>query len=263
MTNYNISTTTEQVKINPIVEIKHEDLFVSSLNIAAVFGINHKNVLRDIRNLKHKISKLNEKEESSDLSSPVFKQDVYLSEQNKACKCYLLNEEAFILTVMRYTTPRALEFQLKYIQVFKAMRSELLKKRVDPRVEIYTERAKKLFSISGIEGNQLMIALDNLHKSLTGESLIQLSGVKLISDSQEPLYSPTQLGERLGISAVIVNLLLQELHYQYKKFGKWELTEEGKVYGVYVDSPRKMGNGSIRWINWRPGVENKLRALIK
>lgn len=48
MINYNISTTTEQVKINPIVEIKHEDLFVSSLNIAAVFGINHKNVLRDI-----------------------------------------------------------------------------------------------------------------------------------------------------------------------------------------------------------------------
>lgn len=261
MTNYNISTTTEQVKINPIVEIKHEDLFVSSLNIAAVFGIRHDHVLRDIRNLKKKIEKL--VEDNPDLGTPIFKQDVYLSEQNKACKCYLLNEEAFILTVMRYTTPRALEFQLKYIQVFKAMRSELLKKRVDPRVEIYTERAKKLFSISGIEGNQLMIALDNLHKSLTGESLIQLSGVKLISDIQEPLYSPTQLGERLGISAVIVNLLLKELKYQYKKFGKWELTEEGKVYGVYVDSPRKMGNGSIRWINWRPDVENKLRALIK
>lgn len=188
---------------------------------------------------------------------------MYLSEQNKACKCYLLNEEAFVLTVMRYTTPRALEFQLKYIQAFKAMRSELLKKQVDPRVEIYTERAKKLFSISGIEGNQLTIALDNLHKSLTGESLLQLSGVKLISGNQEPLYSPTQLGERLGISAVIVNLLLKELQYQQKKFGKWELTESGKAYGVYVDSPRKLGNGSIRWINWRPSVENKLRSLIK
>ena len=94
MTNYNISTTTEQVKINPIVEIKHEDLFVSSLNIAAVFGIRHDHVLRDIRNLKKKIEKL--VEDNPDLGTPIFKQDVYLSEQNKACKCYLLNEEAFI-----------------------------------------------------------------------------------------------------------------------------------------------------------------------
>ena len=49
----------------------------------------------------------------------------YKSIQNKELKQYLLTQDGFTLLAMRFTGPKALEFQLTYIGAFNEMKKEL------------------------------------------------------------------------------------------------------------------------------------------
>lgn len=78
--------------------------------------------------------------------------------------------------------------------------------------------------------------------------------------SKEPICSlnPTQIGERLGLSARLVNLRLQSHGYQFKnERDEWELTEAGKGWAEALPYSRNGHSGYQ--ILWNPEVVDMIR----
>ena len=111
-----------------LVEIKklnkEERVICTSLDVAETFEKEHKNVLRDIENIK--------KELSSDLSSTntvefsaLFYEDSYKASNGKKNPMYLMNRDGFTLLVMGYTGAKAMKFKLDYIKQFNEMEKAL------------------------------------------------------------------------------------------------------------------------------------------
>lgn len=80
--------------------------------------------------------------------------------------------------------------------------------------------------------------------------------------ANEPICSlnPTQIGERVGISARSVNSRLQNLGYQFKNDrDEWELTESGKQWAEALPYSRNGHSGYQ--ILWNPVVADELREV--
>ena len=78
--------------------------------------------------------------------------------------------------------------------------------------------------------------------------------------AKEPICSlnPTQLGERLGLSARSVNLRLQSHGFQFKnERDEWELTEAGKNWAEALPYSRNGHSGYQ--ILWNPEVTDLIR----
>jgi Rha family phage regulatory protein len=93
---------------------KHNDAWVSSRNIAKLFGKEHKNVLQDIN---EKVLPFVSKE-YTELN---FQRSKYKDKSGKSNPQYLLNRKSFTLVVMGYTGKKAMDFKVSYIEAFEAM----------------------------------------------------------------------------------------------------------------------------------------------
>jgi hypothetical protein len=74
-----------------------------------------------------------------------------------------------------------------------------------------------------------------------------------ISDTQTLNCAPTELGKFFNpiVSAYYINKLLKDNGLQTKEGKQWELTEEGKKFGVYLDVGKKHSNGTpIKQVKW-------------
>ena len=130
-------------------------------------------------------------------------------------------------------------------------------------------------TLAGFKGNQLTLSANLATRKLTWiDSLELMELTHLPVEVQETLLIPKQIGERLGgLSSIKVNKMLEELGLQIqtsyvgkgnviKKF--WELTKEGKQYGIYVDTSRKYNDGTpIRNIKWYESVIELLKGKAK
>lgn len=98
------------------VTYENDQMLVSSLEVAKNFGKNHRDVMRDIRNLK----------EGAQNCADLFYESTYVHEQNKQqYPMYLMNRDGFTLLAMGFTGKDALEWKLKYIQAFNEMEAKL------------------------------------------------------------------------------------------------------------------------------------------
>jgi len=91
---------------------------VRSVDVARHFGLKHKNVLRDIRDLMGKLPEsfcgLNFEPTEAEVPVP-------FSGGLRKDPCYLLTRDAFTLLVMGWNSSRAIEWKLKYIEAFNAL----------------------------------------------------------------------------------------------------------------------------------------------
>lgn len=234
-------------------------LVTTSRNVAAVFGKEHYNVLKDI---ERTISQLPEGQ-TSDLTSGLFIKSVYKTEPNgRDYPEYLITKDGLTLLVMGYTGETAMRFKLAYIQRFNEMEQALKAKREqfnsDPILQ-QMRRAEYLLGTAGIEGNQMALALDKLHKNKTGESLLALTGIELVRPQQVHLATPTEIGQRLAaargveqISGIAVNKMLAAKGYQERVNGKWVATELGKQAGAtYLDVGKSRSSGTpVTQLKW-------------
>lgn len=239
-----------------IVKIFNNKLYTTSRDIARLFQKEHKNVLRDISNLLETLNNLAAQISAArlELLSIEILEDSYTDDRGKTYPQYLLNDSATMLLVFGYTTENAVFLKLLYMNEFKRMKQHICTLQSPINASQAVVDAAFILKLADITGNQLAIAVDNVYRKQLGFSAIETSRVKLVAPEQEKLYSPTELGEKIGINAHTVNLLLQDKGLQTKDLDRWTLTEKGKEYGVYVDSPRKFANGSVRWINWKESV---------
>ena len=97
---------------------KEEVTVVTSLDVANTFEKEHRNVLKDIRELKC----------SEDFRLLNFVQSEYLNEQNHRQPMYYITRDGFTLLVMGYTGEKAMRFKEAYIKQFNAMEKALLGK---------------------------------------------------------------------------------------------------------------------------------------
>ena len=114
---------------------------VDSLYVAEFFEKNHKEVLRDIRNIAAPNSGL-----SKEFAERNFALGSYKDKQNQKRPCYYLTRDGFTILVMGYTGKKALRFKELYIRRFNEM-EELIKSLVKARTEfpLLTENIKLLY----------------------------------------------------------------------------------------------------------------------
>jgi anti-repressor protein len=100
-----------------LVYVNNNRPITDSLIVAETFGKNHKDVLRDIRELDC----------SEEFSQRNFAPSSYISEQNKELPKYLITQDGFSFLVMGYTGKEAARFKEMYINEFNLMKNELNK----------------------------------------------------------------------------------------------------------------------------------------
>lgn len=105
-----------------LVEIENGQPVTTSLKIAELFGKNHKEVLRDIREkiLPHITDDFNERN-----FAPVD----YRDGKGQYRPMYYLTRDGFTMVAMGYTGPKAMQFKEAYINEFNKMEAMLQKTR--------------------------------------------------------------------------------------------------------------------------------------
>lgn len=115
----NAPTITKEISIKSGIEElgifeKHNDAWVSSRNIAKLFGKEHKHVLRDI---EEKILPY----VSEEFNQSNFGLVKYKDKKGESRPEYLINRKSFTIVAMGYTGKKAMQFKEAYIEAFEAM----------------------------------------------------------------------------------------------------------------------------------------------
>jgi len=105
----------EQNITNPVVTITDDHTTTTSLNVAEVFGKQHKDVLESIRNI----------EVPKEFSERNFPPAEYSDEQGKPRPMYNITRDGFTILVMGFTGKKAMKFKLAYIDAFNKMEVKL------------------------------------------------------------------------------------------------------------------------------------------
>ncbi len=101
-----------------------------SRRVAEVFGVEHKNVLRDVRAIV---------ERNPDRGQLNFEPSTYLNAQNKAQPCFHMTRDGFAFLAFGWTTPRADEFKWTFMDAFNAMETELRRRIEEDRIKALAE----------------------------------------------------------------------------------------------------------------------------
>lgn len=112
--------------------------------------------------------------------------------------------------------------------------------------------------VPGVKPGIVMAATLTVIHENTGLAVESLR--KVLPAANEPLCSlnPTQLGERVGMSARNVNLRLQARGFQFKnERDEWELTEAGMAWAEALPFSRHGHSGYQ--ILWKPEVADVIR----
>lgn len=147
---------------------KEEVTVVTSLDVAETFSREHKNVLRDIRELQcsENFRRLN------------FEQSEYLNEQNHKQPMFYMTRDGFTILAMGYTGEKAMKFKEAYIRQFNAMEKVLIGKLREREKGIAVRQAltnalKESQENECMHGYAYSTYTDVIYKSLFGKSAKQ------------------------------------------------------------------------------------------
>lgn len=98
-----------------LVVMKDQQAVTSSLQVAETFGKEHKNVMRDIRNLKKDGLNI----------EPMFSEANIPDSYGRDRRAFYMNRDGFTLLAMGFTGKKAMKFKLKYIEAFNSMEKQI------------------------------------------------------------------------------------------------------------------------------------------
>lgn len=222
--------------------------------VAEVFEKEHKNVMQSIR-------KLMERTAQNSAVHQMFSESTYLNEQNKEQPMFIMNQDGFTLLAMGFNGKKAMEFKLKYIEAFNAMKRQIEQSK--PSVpQTYLEALKSLVKA---EEEKQQLALENKKQQ---EQIITISktNVELGNKITEMLpkvsyydkilqsnatMTVTQIAQDYGMSAVKLNKELEAMKIQHKVRGQWILYGKfitgGYVHSRAVDIIRSDGRHDVKY----------------
>ena len=105
---------------SPVITLVNNQLRTNSIAVAAYFGKQHRNVIRDIRNIM-----ANCPESFNALN---FELVETMDAKGEMRPSYSLTKDAFMLVVMGFTGHKAMQCKLAYIAEFNRMTDELSKR---------------------------------------------------------------------------------------------------------------------------------------
>lgn len=156
-----------------LVEIKkinkEEVTVVTSLDVAETFGKEHKNVLKDIREL----------ECSEEFRRLNFEQSSYINTQNKNQPMYYMTRDGFTILAMGYTGEKAMHFKEAYIRQFNAMEKALIGKMREREKGIAVRQAltnaiKESQENERMHGHAYSTYTNVIYKSIFGKNANQI-----------------------------------------------------------------------------------------
>lgn len=223
--------------------------------VAEVFGKNHKDVMKAIRNLT-------EGSAQNCAVHQMFSESTYLNEQNKqSYPMFIMNQDGFTLLAMGFNGKKAMEFKLKYIEAFNKMKKEIESSK--PSLpQNYLEALKSLVKA---EEEREQLALENrkqqqeivtiskenmeLGNKIT-EMLPKVSYYDQILKSNATM-TITQIAQDYGMSAVRMNKELESMRIQHKVRGQWILYGQfltgGYVHSRAIDIIRSDGRHDVKY----------------
>lgn len=216
-----------------LVEIKNGQPTTSSLKVAEVFEIEHKNVLRDIRDLKEDVVKNLESSNLSSVDLSMFQEDFYeVSNNNRKYPMFNMNKDGFVLLVMGYTTKRATQFKLQYIAQFNKM-EKFIKQQAQPSLPQDYATALEQLAKQVRLNESLQIKVDQLSQPILVEQTELLPNV---------LYSTEEIAQEIGYSsarALNQRMYAERVVYYSKKDRSWLLYAPYKDRGLKDLSTRR------------------------
>ena len=105
--------TPKQTHEDPLVFMKNDQEWTTSLDVADKFGRRHDNVLSAISNLK--------KDTPEDFSLLNFKERDYQDSRGKVQEMFEMTRDGFALLAMGFTGKTATAWKIKYIAAFNKM----------------------------------------------------------------------------------------------------------------------------------------------
>lgn len=202
--------------MNNLVEIRDNQIVVSSRQVAEHFGKEHKHVLENIREII--------KAENSALT--YFYESTYKAGTGKSYPEYIMNRDGFTLLAMGFTGKEALQWKMKYIAAFNEM-EQTLAQPVQPtdlqrqRLAIMERNSKsreaslwlKIAAGSSVPSYK-DVANAYAANILAGREVLPLP------EASEQTYSATDIGRMLGVSAMKIGQLANKHGLKVAQYGR-------------------------------------------
>jgi hypothetical protein len=115
----------------------------------------------------------------------------------------------------------------------------------------------KIARLIGCDKNSAAISANNAVRKITGDDILALLGhTHLEAENQQELFfTPTELGERIGVSGRSFNLLLAEAELQVRKNGVWTPLPAADGFYRILDTGKKHSDGSmVQQVKWAANV---------
>lgn len=222
--------------------------------VADVFEKEHKNVMQSIR-------KLMEGTAQNSAVLEMFSESTYKNEQNKEQPMFIMNQDGFTLLAMGFNGKKAMEFKLKYIEAFNAMKRQIEQSK--PSVPqnylealkylVKAEEEKQQLALENKKQQEQIITISKTNMELGNkitEMLPKVSYYDKILQSNATM-TVTQIAQDYGMSAMKLNKELEAIKIQHKVRGQWILYGKfitgGYVHSRAVDIIRSDGRHDVKY----------------
>lgn len=115
-----------------------------------------------------------------------------------------------------------------------------------------------LFSVArliGLDQNAAALSANQAVTRITGTDMLQLLGTPhLVAEQQVLFYTPTELGERLGVSGRKFNMLLAEAGLQAKEGDAWKPLPAAESFFRLFDTGKRHGGAMVQQLKWADNV---------
>lgn len=224
-----------------LVFIENNEPVTDSLTVAEVFRKRHDNVIADIENQIEKLQQAGER----DFSLLNFQESNYQTDRGRTYPKINLSEDAFTLIAMSYVTPEAMKMKVKFIQEFKNMREQIMKKVVPLNEKQSLIALMKLSAMTAEETEEL--------KLVTTEHSNKLQELEIKVEQQITLDSGEQRRLQKGVARRVYEFTQDK--QEAARLFREAYREIKDRFGVasYKDVKRQELQSAIRYIeSWIP-----------
>lgn len=182
-----------------LVKVINDQPVTSSLQVAEVFGKQHKHVLEAIDDLNGVV------ENSADL----FYEDTYIHPQNKqSYRQIIMTKKGWTLIAMGFTGKKATQFKLDYINAFDEMEEKLKQQQIDtsnlsPELQMFNGLFQSLAK-QELATKKLETKVDNI------SDIVALNVTDWRKDCQKLIKRMAQTQGGFGAYQEINNLIYEE-----------------------------------------------------
>ena len=135
---------------------------------------------------------------------------------------------------------------------------------VEPAL-LTTERPAKVFpeyfriaKLIGLDKNAAAISANQATFKKTGENVLALMGIEHL-ETEQPWFTPTELGKRIDVNGRRFNLLLLEGGLQTKEGDHWLPTDSAKGMYRFFDTGKRHGDGTaVQQLKWSSDVLTRI-----